>query len=194
MILNKESVLAAKKEKTVVFFKNAFKTTPSWDDFYSIFKQSHEIGNADLSAPGTLTVDNSENYGDVFEEITESLSDKHPGKKIAVLSIVHFLNANDNTVPEGVESFQEAFMAANPNKLPPNFDFSLFQPTIHSDPVDGFYVQCEGSTTWRVYYEDTPETYLVTPGDALYIPKGVLHSVESLNVRAAISVSFYDED
>ena len=77
--------------------------------------------------------------------------------------------------------------------MPPDFDLRLLKPAVHSDPVDGFYIQCEGQTTWRAFYEDSVDSYLVNPGDLLYIPKGVNHSVESMNVRAAISVSFFDE-
>jgi mannose-6-phosphate isomerase-like protein (cupin superfamily) len=104
------------------------------------------------------------------------------------------MNSHDNSVPEAAEAFYKDFIEANPNKLPPGFDYSLFQPTIHSDPVDGFYIQCEGQTTWRAFYKDKTEAYLVNPGDLLYIPKGIDHSVESMNVRAAISVSFFDEE
>lgn len=193
MILNKEKVIIAKEDSKVLFVKSAFKSYPRWEDFYNIFKESYAKGKADLSSPSTLTIDNSESYSDIFNTIIDRLSSVHGGDKIAVLSIVHFLNANDNTVPEAAGAFCEDFMSANPNKLPPGFDFSLFQPTVHSDPVDGFYIQCEGQTTWRVFYKDKVESYLVSPGDALYIPKGIDHSVESMNVRAAISVSFFDK-
>jgi mannose-6-phosphate isomerase-like protein (cupin superfamily) len=194
MLLNKENIMFAKKNSRVIFLKSAFDNYPSWEDFYNIFKQAYSKNKADLSSPSTLTIDNSESYSDTFNNIIDSLSSAHGGEKIAVLSIVHFLNANDNTIPEAAGAFCDDFMAANPNKLPPGFDFSLFQPTIHSDPVDGFYVQCEGQTTWRIFYKDEVDEYLVSPGDALYIPKGIDHSVESMNVRAAISVSFFDKE
>jgi mannose-6-phosphate isomerase-like protein (cupin superfamily) len=189
----KELVLRSKKDEQIVFMKGIVGATLKWNTFYDTFKKALDAGKADLSAPGTLTIDNSEGYTSEFDSIISFLESVHPGTKIAVLSIIHFMNANDNVVPEAAEGFYKDFIEANPNKLPPGFDYSLFKPTIHSDPVDGFYIQCEGQTTWRAFYQDRTESYLVNPGDLLYIPKGVNHSVESMNVRAAVSVSFFDE-
>ena len=189
----KAIVKQSKEEEKIVFLNDIFEYTPSWEVFYNIFKLALDKNAADLSAPSTLTIDNSESYTDSFDSIVSTLTEAHPGKKIAVLSIIHFMNAHNNDVPEAAEAFYRDFIDANPNKLPPGFDYSLFQPTIHSDPVDGFYIQCEGQTTWRAFYKDRTESYLVNPGDLLYIPKGIDHSVESMNVRAAISVSFFDE-
>ena len=189
----KAIVKQSKAEQKIVFLNDIFKYTPSWEVFYNIFKLALDKNAADLSAPSTLTIDNSESYTDSFDSIVSTLTEAHPGKKIAVLSIIHFMNAHNNDVPEAAEAFYRDFIDANPNKLPPGFDYSLFKPTVHSDPVDGFYIQCEGQTTWRAFYKDRTESYLVNPGDLLYIPKGIDHSVESMNVRAAISVSFFDE-
>jgi mannose-6-phosphate isomerase-like protein (cupin superfamily) len=189
----KELLAEAKKQDKIVFIENVFKETPGWDVFYDIFKIASERRTAEHPSPSTLTIDNSEGYTDKFDSIVLTLENLHPGKKIAVFSIIHFMNSHDNSVPEAAEAFYKDFIEANPHKLPPGFDYSLFQPTVHSDPVDGFYIQCEGQTTWRAFYKDKTESYLVNPGDLLYIPKGIDHSVESMNVRAAISVSFFDE-
>jgi mannose-6-phosphate isomerase-like protein (cupin superfamily) len=190
----KEIVKQSKEEGKIVFLSNVFQNTPNWKTFYDIFKVALGRQAADLSAPSTLTIDNSEGYTDKFDSIVSALKNLHPGNKIAVLSIIHFMNSHNNDVPEAAEAFYTDFIEANPNKLPPGFDYNLFQPATHSDPVDGFYIQCEGQTTWRAFYKDRTESYLVNPGDLLYIPKGIDHSVESMNVRAAISVSFFDEE
>jgi mannose-6-phosphate isomerase-like protein (cupin superfamily) len=188
-----KKVKDAKANGQIIFLGKVFKILPSWETFYNIFKQNLELGKIDFSSPGTLAMDNSEEYTKDFDSIINSLKSFHSGTKIAALSIVHFLNANDNAVPEAARAFSEDFMSNNPIKLPPDFDFNLFQPTVHSDPVDGFYVQCRGQTIWKAYYKDRTDEYLTNPGDLLYIPKGIEHSVESMNVRAAISVSFFDE-
>lgn len=189
----KNLVLQSKEDNRIIFIRKVFEDVPKWETFYNIFKIALDNQTADLSAPSTLTIDNSESYTRKFDSIVSTLEELHPGNKIAVLSIIHFMNAHDNTVPEAAEAFYRDFIESNPNKLPSGFDYSLFQPTIHSDPVDGFYIQCEGQTIWRAFYQDGSEEYLVNPGDMLYIPKGINHSVESMNVRAAISVSFFDE-
>lgn len=187
-------VAEAKAESKIIYFKNVFQDTPKWDTFYELFKKSFSEGLTRIPSPGTLGVDNSERYTDVFDDIISTLSYIHPGNKIAVLSIVHFMNANDNKIPVEAQSFFEHFIDVNPHKLPPGFDYNLFQPLRHFDPVDGFYIQCEGNTTWRAFYKDRTDEFLVSRGDMLYVPKGIEHSVESMNVRSAISVSFFDKD
>jgi mannose-6-phosphate isomerase-like protein (cupin superfamily) len=194
MKLSKENITLAKKNNRVIFIESAFQEVPGWEDMYVIFKKAYAISAANFVSPGTLAIDNSEKYSDVFNKIINNLNSVHSGNKIAVLSIVHFVSANDNTVPETAEAFYKDFVKANPNKLPPDFDFSLFKPTRHSDPVDGFYIQCTGQALWKVFYSWGTDEYLANPGDALYIPKGIEHSVESMNVRSAISVSFFDKD
>lgn len=184
----------AKLAKKIIFLPNATKNIIDWNSFYSIFKKAFEVDKADFASFGTLTIDNSEAYTKDLDTIINVLSSWHTGKKIAALCIVHFLNSHDNVIPENATDFASDFFAANPNKLPPGFDVKLFKPTIHSDPVDGFYVQCEGNTIWRAFYGEVVEEFFVSPGDILYIPSGVDHSVESMNVRAAVSVSFFDKE
>lgn len=189
----KEAVKNGKQEKRIVYFGKIFNKTPSWEDFYHIFNKSLQDKKAGMYFPGTLVVDNSEQYSECFNEITSLLDSVHGGERIAALSIIHFANAHDNTIPEDAKDFYEKFFIENKeNNLPPDFNLSLLKPMVHSDPVDGFYVQCNGQTTWRAVYEDHTEEYIVNPGDMLYIPSGVNHSVESMNVRNAVSISFMD--
>jgi mannose-6-phosphate isomerase-like protein (cupin superfamily) len=189
----KDLVLNSKENNKIIFIKKVFNEVPRWETFHDIFNKALSKNLANLSSPGTLGIYNSEKHTDKLNAIIKFLESVHPGTKISVLSIIHFMNANNNAIPEAAESFYGDFVASNPNKIPPGFDYGLLQPKIHSDPVDGFYIQCEGQTTWRAFYKDGNESYLVNPGDLLYIPKGINHSVESMNVRAAISVSFFDE-
>jgi mannose-6-phosphate isomerase-like protein (cupin superfamily) len=192
MILSKQVIKDAKDSNKIIFLKDAVKDTPTWQVFYSIFKESLKDNKAEMSFPGTLTIDNSEKYTRSFDNLINILDNLHPGEKIAVLSIIHFVNAHNNLVPEAAEAFYTDFVGANQENITPDFDLSLLKPRAHSDPVDGFYIQCEGQTTWRAFYGDNTEEYQVNPGDMLYIPKGVPHSVESMNIRASLSISFFD--
>jgi mannose-6-phosphate isomerase-like protein (cupin superfamily) len=192
MILSKQVIKDAKDSNKIIFLQDAVKDIPAWKTFYDVFKESLKDDHAEMSFPGTLTVDNSEKYTRSFDNLINILDNLHSGEKIAVLSIIHFVNAHNNIVPEAAEAFYRDFVAANQDNISPDFDFSLLKPEVHSDPVDGFYIQCEGQTTWRAFYGDNTEEYRVNPGDMLYIPRGVPHSVESMNVRASLSISFFD--
>ena len=192
MTLSKQTIKDAKDNNKIIFFQNAVGNTPTWQIFYDIFNESLKDDKAGMYFPGTLTIDNSEKYTRSFDNLINILNDLHSGEKIAVLSIIHFVNAHNNIVPEAAEAFYRDFVNANQDNVTPDFDLSLLKPEVHSDPVDGFYIQCEGQTTWRAFYGDNVEEYQVNPGDMLYIPKGVSHSVESMNVRASLSISFFD--
>lgn len=191
-MINKELILEAKKNGRVLFFKGLVPETPGWNTFHNVYKESMKQGSEEYGFCTTLTIDNSESLTKDFDPMVELFQSVHPGTKIAVLSINHFLSANDNSIPEEAREFAEQFVENNPNKLPSGFDLNLLQPSRHSDPVDGFFVQCNGKTTWRVFYDSHTDVFETEPGDALYIPKNVDHSVETMTVRSSISISFYD--
>ena len=55
----------------------------------------------------------------------------------------------------------------------------------HKDTVDVWFWQCQGVTKWIL---DNDEVIL-NPGDLIYIPKGVYHTVVPLSPRLGVSMS-----
>ena len=53
----------------------------------------------------------------------------------------------------------------------------------HKDTMDVAFWQVQGETEWTV--ED--KVYILNPGDLIYVPKGIEHSVHPLTIRAGIS-------
>lgn len=192
VMINKDTILQAKKDGKVLFFKNLFTNVPNWNVFFQVYRSGIDQKTVKYYGPGTANIDNAELIVKDFDAMIDYFNDIHPGNKIAALAINHFLSANDRTVPEAASEFYKLFVSDNPNKIPNDFNFNLLQPTRHSDPVDGFFVQCNGNTRWRVFYADGTDIFDVEPGDALYIPKGIEHSVETMTVRSSVSISFYD--
>jgi len=71
-----------------------------------------------------------------------------------------------------------------------------FRP--HIDHDDNFLVHCIGSVQWTVCnsFENNAkdvETFKLTAGDMLYIPKGIGHSAIPLSKRISISVPLLEE-
>ena len=190
---NKQDIDNAIKDGKIIFIKSFIDDLPSWDDFLDIYTKALANNGVRFQSFASSAVDNSESYARSLDKLIDTVSRLHPGNKIAALSIFHMLNARDNTVPEAAQEFSRLFFNSNPSEIPQQFDFSLLVPTRHSDPVDGFYIQCNGNTIWRAFYEDRTEEFNVEPGDMLFIPKGIDHSVESTSVRNAISISFTDD-
>ena len=54
----------------------------------------------------------------------------------------------------------------------------------HVDTVDVYFWQCQGKVKWVVEGQD----YILTPGDMIYVPRGVYHNVVPLTPRAGISI------
>lgn len=67
--------------------------------------------------------------------------------------------------------------------------FSLVTGTIgygkHHDITDVWFWQCQGTSKWVV----DGFTYMMNPGDLLFIPSGLDHCVESITPRAGVSMS-----
>lgn len=58
----------------------------------------------------------------------------------------------------------------------------------HRDTMDVLFVQSIGQTTWEI--ED--ESYYLSTGDAIYVPKGKEHKVISHGARVGVSMEFTD--
>lgn len=191
-IMIKDQIIQAQQDQKILFFKNAVSSVPSWKDFESNYLSANSRGGVNFASFVSMTIDRAEEYGTEFDNLIIEAQSVHPGNKIYVMGIVHFENNNTQTIPEEARTLYELFRKDGGGIIPPQFDFNLLVPQRHSDPVDGVFIQCTGSTIWRAFYKDSTEKFAVMPGDMLYIPKGVEHSVESLEPRAAISISFTD--
>lgn len=185
-------VIKNKTDNKIFIEKKIIKDTYSWIDFFDIFKKAKYNNGVRFVSFGTCTIDKSEQYTDIFNNIVNDLSAIHPGNKISVLSIIHFITRNNNDIyDENGNIFKKYFFETNPDKVPEIMPpKEAFEPTIHSDPVDGFFIQLEGSTLWKIYNDFNIEEHILTAGDLIFIPKGLRHSVESLCPRIGISISF----
>lgn len=194
MINFKKDILFAKENNTVFFINNFINKNdvPSWDEIFNIFKLAHINNKINFNSFATCTIDSSEQYTNIYNNFIKQIENFHPGKKISALSIIHFITKyNATEYHYGNNDFKDYFLKVNPNKIPEQLPPpEAFNPTIHSDPVDGFFIQFQGSTLWKIYYLDRVEEYTINSGDMLFIPKDLKHSVESLCPRTAVSISF----
>ena len=172
----------------IVYLKGAAHVLPTWEVFENLFDSA--INDVIWGSFATMNIDRSESYSESFDHLVGLAKTLHHGDVASVLSIIHFENSEDNTIPEDAVSLYNKFKKHNLQQKPHDFTPEMMQPTIHSDPVDGIFIQCVGKTEWRAYYEDFEQAWLVKPGDLLYIPKNVVHSVKTLEPRAAISIGF----
>jgi hypothetical protein len=194
-MINKEDILFSKKNKKVLLSKSFISNILSWDHTFNIFKLANEKNKVNFNSFATCTIDKSEQYTNLYDDLIKKISILHPGNKISALSIIHFITKQNKDLNHKNENdFKDYFLSVNPNKLPQEMPpEEAFNPTVHSDPVDGFFIQFQGSTLWKIYYDDKTESHILEGGDMIFIPKNLNHSVESLCPRTAVSISFSDE-
>jgi hypothetical protein len=60
----------------------------------------------------------------------------------------------------------------------------------HNDDTDVFFVQAIGTTLWEVEHKQDRQSYILTPGDLIYIPKFVMHNTVPKTPRVGISIGF----
>lgn len=186
-----ENIKNAIENKRVLVLKQLIPLPPSWNQFHKLFTLSDKDQKS-FNFFGGMTIKGDQ--ANIFDDVASVFETIHPGHKVSIMSIIHFVNRTQNFIPEPVEHFYKDFAKENPHKIPENFDLNLLQPSRHSDAADGFFLQCEGSTLWKIFYnEKKVDAIIVGPGDALFIPEGVEHSVESLCPRAAVSISFINQ-
>jgi mannose-6-phosphate isomerase-like protein (cupin superfamily) len=193
-VITKKDILFSKNNQKVFFVKGFISSILNWQDAFDLFKIANSKGGVNFNSFGTCTIDQSEQYTSIYKDLVKKIYTLHPGQKISALSIIHFITKHNNVVNNDVfNNFKDYFINYNPNKIPNIMPpIESFNPTRHSDPVDGFFIQFEGSTLWTIYYENNEEQYNLKYGDMMFIPKNLEHSVESLEPRCSVSISFTD--
>jgi hypothetical protein len=107
-----------------------------------------------------------------------------------------------------INSFFNLFDQAIPYRgmaLSAYVNFAKEQPSEpHFDETDNFYWQCIGKTFWKFYssekrsfsesnIDNKSEGYIefeVEPGDVVYIPRGMIHDVQTIGPRAALQFKY----
>lgn len=192
-MFTKEDLVKARSEKNVCVVRDIFQTNVKWKDVSLVYDKASENDLRHVSY-GSLVINNTQNYTDQYNEIVETLSKIHGGSLAGINSIIHFFTRNVNELNDTVGlSMKEKFTNRNPHKEPEvSPSYEELAPIIHVDAADGFFIQNEGSTLWKIYRDEGISDYTLSAGDAIYIPKYTVHSVESLDPRHSASIVFKD--
>jgi ribosomal protein L16 Arg81 hydroxylase len=60
----------------------------------------------------------------------------------------------------------------------------------HKDTTDVYFIQAVGRTKWIIEEEDKKFTYILMPGDMIFLPIGLYHTPMPLGRRVGISIGF----
>ena len=188
-MFTKDDLSNARRSKDVCVLRDIAKVDIKWKDIYPIYENAKDKDILHASFL-SLIIHNTQEYTDAYSKIIDSLLSVHPGKLVGVNSIIHFFSRSGSTLEDEYGlAMRNSFVSKTPHRMPEDpFSNDQNGPSIHSDAADGFFIQNEGKTLWKVYRDEGVKEYTVNPGDIIYIPKHVIHSVESLGPRHSASI------
>lgn len=205
-IIGKQDLINAKKDRKLFVIKNFYKDFPSWEDidnFYDLAKSSKTIN---YNSFGTFTIENDLRVYKYYRKAVEDIALYYKGNPAFAMMIVHFINWNNNKMTDNsLANIFSKFTVDNPKKIPEELSVmddgvygwprQSWEPAIHSDAEDRFFIQGSGQSLWKVFHDNKELNYeiLLDAGDMAYIPKGVIHSVESMCPRHSVSIAFSDD-
>jgi hypothetical protein len=202
-MITKQDLVSATKERRLHVVKNFYDKHLTWSEVDSIYDLNNGIN---YNSFGTMLIGNKQNVLNHYKDAIHDISKIHSGEIMFGAIIIHFINRTNNIIndPDCLR-LVEKFYNDNPKKLPEELvinDYGLsgmpqesFDPTIHFDPEDRFFIQGSGQTFWKIFDDSSKITSAVVlgPGDLAYIPKKLLHSVESLSPRHSVTIAFSDD-
>ena len=158
-----DKILEHRNNKTIAMFKGFSHNVPSWSDFIQYLEESS------------------------YERPEEGSSGYLKGRVMSRDPFYFYTEAH-RTLGDGARDIEDAISNTFNSKGGMEGTFITFSSNAinaieHSDFGDNFYWQCIGSTNWTW----GNQSYLVEPGDFLYIPQDVKHSVEFTMPRASIA-------
>ncbi|NBT11799.1 MAG: hypothetical protein EBT24_12635 [Betaproteobacteria bacterium] len=175
MIYILDKLINAKENKIPYFHKNLFDNLPTWDHFLNcIFKEIQVQDSIDDLSYGKNV--NEKKVGNVV--ITENIyfspkiNDLNPHFKEFDLEIKKFQNLNKIRL-----GFSGPKIAIGPRFV-----------DSHKDKWDAFTLQCQGTTIWRITSENKEfdETFYMSPGDFLFFPQELFHSIKCEGPRVML--------
>ena len=198
--ITKNDIMLATQQKKMHISRNFMPKNLSWLDIGDIYDLDK---NVLYTSWASFQAQTSEVIFGYYKHVLDSISEIYKGQPSFGMIIVHLISRNNNTVsdPDFLSLYSRVF-ENNPKKMPDNIsirdhgmDGDSWESTIHFDKENRVYVQGGGQTLWKLYDDskNLTDAIVLNPGDLVFIPKGLLHSVESLGPRHSLSIAFSDE-
>jgi hypothetical protein len=185
----KTSILEAKRSEQVLFFKNIMPATPSWGDF---------IQDLNINYNNNVIFDSSDKRFNNSVLIYNKLDPiSFINTFLIKINSINLINKLDG-ICNLANSIDVGYI-----KSIINFVGNESKYYIHADSHDVISWHCIGSVEWRIYktlkQENPPpiessepyESYILNPGDILFVPSGIVHQVVVTEPRASILLNCY---
>lgn len=183
MSLTRKEIEEANKNKTLLYLPKLTESTVTWDEVLNHLNEQHNRTD--------------EPFGKHNYERTVGEGLRHVGG-LEIRSNFHIISMGPHTpgvfknVP-GILDKLELIYGMRTLGASGLINFVTGEPPImlHEDTTPSFYWHGIGSVEWRRYEtrekNENYESVIVSPGDSIYVPPGMWHTVHSRTPRFAIS-------
>ncbi len=167
----KEQFEISKKNNNILFIKNYFTDQLSLNELVELIDTASKSENKeDINY-------SSDNPG--YQSFLLNLPSQHSWINSLIGKIINEFRGDYNyrqEVPPKVQVFSNLFG-----------DYESYK---HRDPWDAFLIQLFGTVVWEIYEEKEvlKETYVVEPGDLLFIPEQLYHKIIANSARASLNL------
>jgi mannose-6-phosphate isomerase-like protein (cupin superfamily) len=171
-----QTIKQHKQDSKIAVIRNLSTATPSWQEFIDYIDKCSYATEDVMPQPN---------------DYDKSLGAVSIGK-VMIKEGFYFYLGIDGHINQASKQIEDEFAQTlgSPkggiSSIYVNFSSNIKNIPQHFDPYDNFYWQCIGSTTWHC--ED--KSYVVNPGDLVYIPSNTYHGVDFSMPRAAIGFSW----
>jgi mannose-6-phosphate isomerase-like protein (cupin superfamily) len=181
-IVTKADIESANESKTLLFFPNLVESHVTWDEVIQHLNTQHNRTDTPF---GDHNEDRSRNEGLRHVGGLEIRSNFHI---ISMAPQVPGVFRDSVAIMDKLESIYGRRTLGASGLI--NFVTGEAPIMLHEDRTPSFYWHGIGTVEWRRYETNTSEEYdavQVTPGDSIYVPPGMWHTVHSTSPRFAIS-------
>jgi mannose-6-phosphate isomerase-like protein (cupin superfamily) len=171
----KSGIEKARETNRAVVFKNLAPEVPTWDRIVSyVDKEMHTPPSVVPMEPLNERVINGVILHHLFYMMVRH---PYPEDFPEVLQVQNAVEAAIGIRPNIVNSIVNYISGEEP--IP-----------VHSDDRETFYWQCQGNAEWQIYDDwrdrEPVDGHLLEPGDVIYLPRKVNHSVRMPTPRMAV--------
>ena len=180
--VTKADIEAANESKTLLFFPNLVESHVTWDEVIQHLNTQHNRTDKPF---GDHNEDRSRNEGLRHVGGLEIRSNFHI---ISMAPQVPGVFMDSVAIMDKLERIYGRRTLGASGLI--NFVTGEAPIMLHEDRTPSFYWHGIGTVEWRRYETNTSEEYdavQVTPGDSIYVPPGMWHTVHSTSPRFAIS-------
>jgi cupin superfamily acireductone dioxygenase involved in methionine salvage len=198
--ITRNDIILAAEQKKIHISRNFLTKPPCWSDISKIYDLDKKIVYMSF---GTFQAQEKEIILNSYKEVIDGISKIYKGYPLFGMIIVHFINRNNNIISDlDCLNLFNKFRENNPKQIPEDVtvkDYGIdgvnWEPKVHFDRENRFFVQGGGQSLWRLFDDSNnlTDAIILNPGDLAFIPKGLLHSVESLGARHSLSLAYSDE-